>query len=233
MVLTGRRHSRGTIRSLIEAGIPIVEMWEMSDQPIDTVVGFSQRGTGERAARHFAERGARRLGFVGAALDRDYRAADRHAGFVEAALQAGCEEPAAIRLPERASGTAGAEGLARLMAAYPEVDAVLFSNDALALGGLFEAQRKGWAVPGRLKVCGFGDLEFAAATQPALTTIRPPRREIGARIAEILRSRLTLIPQNGPRFAGEDDAEAKSPKQRAGPSGAFDLGFELVVRGSS
>jgi LacI family gluconate utilization system Gnt-I transcriptional repressor len=212
MVLTGRRHSRNTVRALIETRIPVLEMWELSDNPIDTIVGFSQRSAGQMVARHFRERGARRLGFIGAMMDRDYRAADRHAGFVEAAFQAGYDPPAEVRLPDRASAAGGARALAGLIARDPDIDAVFCTNDMLALGCLFEAQRHGWPVPGRLKLCGFGDLEFAAASEPSLTTVRPPRREIGTKIAELLRARLG--------GAQEEDH-------------VFDLGFDLVLRAST
>ena len=44
----------------------------------------------------------------------------------------------------------------------------------LALGVLTEAQSQGIAVPERLAIVGFGDLEFAADLHPALTTEQLP-----------------------------------------------------------
>lgn len=212
IVVTGCRHSRGAMRMLLDADIPVVEMWELSDRPIDTVVGFSQRAAGAAAARHLIERGASRLGFIGAMLGSDYRAGDRRAGFMAAADEEGFAPPAEMHVPEQATAVGGAKALSRLIDAHPDVDAVLCSNDVMALGAVFEAHRRGWRIPDRLKLCGFGDMDFAAATEPALTTIRPPRRAIGVKIAEVLRE----------RFAGAEATET-----------VFDLGFELVVRGST
>jgi LacI family transcriptional regulator, gluconate utilization system Gnt-I transcriptional repressor len=212
MVLTGRRHESDTVRALLTSHIPVIEMWELSDHPIDTIVGFSHRSVGQIVFRHFAERGARRLGFIGAYMDKDYRTADRHAGFVEAALQAGYAAPSEIRLPERASAMGGAHALKQLLARDPKVDAVFCSNDMIALGALFEARRLGLDVPTRLKICGFGDLEFAAACEPPLSTVRPPGREIGLEIAKLLRARLEGTVDGG---------------------GAVDLGVELVPRAST
>ncbi|MCC6867603.1 MAG: LacI family DNA-binding transcriptional regulator [Burkholderiales bacterium] len=212
IVVTGCRHSRGALRMLLDAKIPVVEMWELSDRPIDTVVGFSQHAAGAAAARHLIDRGATRLGFVGALLGSDYRAGDRRAGFRAAAAAAGFAPPAEAHMAEQATAVGGAKALSQLMDAHPDVDAVLCSNDVMALGAIFEAQRRGWPIPHRLKLCGFGDMDFAAATEPALTTLRPPRRAIGARIAEILRE----------RFEGTQATQT-----------VFDLGFELVVRGST
>lgn len=212
IVVTGCRHSREAMRMLLDAQIPVVEMWELSDRPIDTVVGFSQRAAGAAAARHLLERGATRLGFIGAMLGSDYRARDRRAGFVAAAVEAGAANPVEVHVPEQATAAGGAKALSQLLDAHPEVDAVLCSNDVMALGAVFEAQRRGWKIPHELKLCGFGDMDFAAATEPPLTTLRPPRRAIGMRIAELLRE----------RFEGARAAQT-----------VFDLGFELVVRAST
>lgn len=212
MVLTGRRHESETVLALLTSRIPVLEMWELSDHPIDMIVGFSHRSVGQLVLRHFAERGARRLGFIGAYMDKDYRTADRHAGFVEAALQAGYAAPVEIRLPERASAMGGSVGLRELMARDRTADAVFCSNDMIALGALFEAKRLGLAIPDQLKICGFGDLEFATACEPPLSTVRPPGRAIGAQIAELLRARLDGTMDGG---------------------GSFDLGVELVPRAST
>jgi LacI family gluconate utilization system Gnt-I transcriptional repressor len=101
MVLTGRRHEGETDRALLTSHIPVFEMWELSDHPIDVIVGFSHRSVGQLVFRHFAERGARWPGFIGVYMDLDYRTADPHAGFIEATLQAGYQAPAEVRLPER------------------------------------------------------------------------------------------------------------------------------------
>ncbi|KAA2238100.1 LacI family DNA-binding transcriptional regulator [Salinarimonas soli] len=210
IVLTGRHHSKLTLRRLLEAEIPVVEMWELGERPIDMLVGFSHREVGRAVARHFRSRGATRLAFVGAALDRDLRALERGAGFL-AEASAGGTDAVTVSLAERPQVATGAQGLARLLDEQPGVDAAFFSNDVMALGALFECRRRGIAVPERLRLCGFGDLDFAAESVPLLTTVRPPRREIGRRIADALLARF------------EGDA--------SGPA-VLDLGFELIERES-
>lgn len=212
IVLTGRTHSRTTLQHLLAAGIPVVEMWELGDNPIDSLVGFSHRAVGRLAARHLIERGRRRIAFLGAALDEDRRAAQRSAGFAETAQDLARDPPVMHAVAARASAESGGRGLAQLLARYPDVDGIAFSNDALALGALFECQRRGIEVPGRLAILGFGDLDFSAWCTPALSTIRPPRREIGTAVAEHLLR----------RFDGAADAPA-----------TIDVGFELVARAST
>jgi len=211
MVLTGLRHSQRTVRLLRAARIPVVEMWDVSDGPIDIAVGFSHREAGRTMTQYLIEKGRRRIVFVGAIMSSDQRAAQRAEGHREAMTAAGLPVTA-IDLPGRSSVALGGPALADLLARQVEMDALYFSNDVLALGALFECHRRGIAVPSRLSIAGFGDLDFAASCVPPLTTIRPPREAIGRETAAILLA----------RFAGQTHLRR-----------AVDLGFELQVRRSA
>lgn len=212
IILTGRHHSRGTIGKLLAADIPVVEAWEAGEPTIDSIVGFSHREAGRHVARYFLAQGLTRLATVVAAPHLDLRAGQRSAGFRDHLREAAGIDPVDIALPDRPSTEGGGEGLAQALEAEPKLEAVFFSNDMVAMGGLFECQRRGIAVPDQLRICGFGDLGFTASTVPPLSTIRPPRVEIGLRSAAMLLSRIR--------------GEAEPGQQ------VNDLGFEHVVRGS-
>jgi LacI family gluconate utilization system Gnt-I transcriptional repressor len=96
----------------------------------------------------------------------------------------------------------------------PDADAIACSNDVIALGVIFEAQRRGLCIPHHLRVAGFGDLPFSEECIPPLTTIQPRAAEIGVRIAQELMDRTE---------APEADEEPR----------IVDVGFELLVRGST
>jgi LacI family transcriptional regulator, gluconate utilization system Gnt-I transcriptional repressor len=82
---------------------------------------------------------------------------------------------------------AGRAALATLLGAKgPPVGAAAFANDHLACGALLEAQQRGIAVPDRIALMGFGDFAIARQLKPALTTVRPPRYEIGRAAADVL-----------------------------------------------
>ena len=212
MVLTGKVHSRTTRQRLLNADLPIVEMWELGDNPLDTLVGFSHRAVGRAAARHLIGTGRRRMAFVGAAANQDHRATQRGAGFSEALVESGLPAPVVLTMDQRASVEGGSLVIAQVLALHQDVEGVFFSNDALMLGGLFECQRRAVRVPETLGLIGFGDLDFAAWTQPTLSTIRPPRREIGTAVAAHLLHRF------------------RDPHAAAT---TIDVGFDLVPRGST
>ncbi|MBP0597840.1 LacI family DNA-binding transcriptional regulator [Herbaspirillum sp. LeCh32-8] len=216
LVVTGCHHNEATHTLLRQANVPVVEMWETGEQPFDLQVGFSHRAVGEALAAHLHGLGARRIAFIGARMEKDMRAGQRRDGFCDWFKARGIDA-LAINQPVEASPTAGGAALNAALDAMPDLQAVACSNDVMALGVLFEAQRLGIAVPDRLAVTGFGDLPFSQACVPSLTTIEPRASVIGLRIAQELLARLDAEAQ------GEDAPEPK----------VVDVAFELMVRDSS
>jgi LacI family gluconate utilization system Gnt-I transcriptional repressor len=100
----------------------------------------------------------------------------------------------------------------QIMGQQPAVDAIFFCNDDLAQGALLAALRLGIAVPQRVAVAGFNDLTGSDQMLPSLTTVRTPRAEIGTAAAAMLLALMRGDPVASP---------------------CIDLGYELLVRGSS
>lgn len=176
---------------LAAAAIPVVEAWDLVADPIDMVVGFSNREAGAAAARHLIERGYRRLAFIGS---EGGRSAARFAGFCAAAQASGLVKPLFEPLSPLGSMPEAAASFGVLRTRDPQLRAVLCSNDMLAAGVLFECQRLGLAVPGQMAVIGFADLPIAAAVVPTLTTVHVPSHEIGRRAGELLLARMRDLP---------------------------------------
>jgi LacI family transcriptional regulator, gluconate utilization system Gnt-I transcriptional repressor len=213
MVLTGLHHGRATHRMLAGTEQPVVEIWELGPNPIDMLVGFSHADVGRAQTRHLIAEGCRDIAFVGARLGRDRRAAQRSRGYEDTlASHSGLAPPMVIDAGPQGSTEAAACAFVELLSRRPRLDGIVFSNDLLALGALFEAGRRGVAIPEQVAVIGFGDLDFGKSSLPRLSTVRPPGREIGARTAELVLG----------RAAG-----------RPGLPEMTDLGFELVARESS
>jgi LacI family gluconate utilization system Gnt-I transcriptional repressor len=102
--------------------------------------------------------------------------------------------------------------LVELLEKPQQIDAVFFCGDVLAIGALFECQRRGLSVPGRVAIAGFDDFEMATQVVPALTTLEIPRNEIGKIVGRIILGRI----------------EGKS----IGPE-RVDVGFSVVQRAST
>ncbi|HXS62210.1 MAG TPA: LacI family DNA-binding transcriptional regulator [Streptosporangiaceae bacterium] len=64
-------------------------------------------------------------------------------------------------------------------AARPPVAMVAY-DDMSAVAALHAAHRAGWRVPEDLSVVGIDDIQFAAYTNPGLTTVAQPKQRLGA-----------------------------------------------------
>jgi len=200
--LLSRDAAMGQLRRL---DIPIVETWDLTDRPVDMVVGFSHVKVGSAVAGYFLSKGWHR---VGIATADDERAMQRHAGFVSTFGRA---VPTAT-VPAPSTVASGRLALSRLLELEPQLEAVSCSSDGLAQGVLIEARARGIAVPRQLAVCGFGDADIAAATEPALTTVRVDGATIGRKAAQMVLA----------RCRGEAVHER-----------IIDLGFSIVERAST
>jgi LacI family repressor for deo operon, udp, cdd, tsx, nupC, and nupG len=106
----------------------------------------------------------------------------------------------------------GADAAARLLAMPEPPTAIFCFNDEMAMGVLDHAHRVGVQVPRDLSVVGFDDIRFSRYTDPALTTVAQPMREIGEGTVKLL---LAIL--------ADDSAPPPSVK----------LPHRLVVRGST
>jgi LacI family gluconate utilization system Gnt-I transcriptional repressor len=211
VILAGIDQTRHARRLLREAAIPIVQTMEIAETPIDINIGLSHADAGYAAARHLFELGHRKVGHLMA--PRDSRARKRAEGYARAAREFGVE-PIVAAVDEPSSFAIGAKLFAEMMQRQPETTAIFCGNDNLALGALFECQRRGVDVPRDLSIMGYNDLEFSACAFPALSTIATPRYEMARRAAEII---LEIVRGSGER-----------PKTTQ-----IDVGFRVVVREST
>lgn len=214
VILTGIMRSSEGRRRLLASGIPVVETWDLTPDPIDMLVGFSHEDIGRAVAAYLQQRGRRHVASI---HGNDERAVRRHRAFAEAAAALGIggkrnvESPSVV-VPAPTTLGNGRSALSELLERAPETDAVFCSSDLLALGVLTQAQAAGIKIPDDLAVVGFGDLGFARDLHPALTTVRIDGTAIG-RIA----ARLIID-----RIAGRMPSRA-----------VHDVGFSIIERESA
>jgi LacI family transcriptional regulator, gluconate utilization system Gnt-I transcriptional repressor len=187
IVVTGGRHTLRARRMLENAGIPVIETWDLPENPIGHVVGFSNAAAVRGMVDHFVARGLTRIAFIGGDADRDTRGTDRREGFIAAMQSHGLDATRLIAAgPPPISMREGAAAMGRLLDSMPDTQAVIAVSDLSAFGALTECQRRGIAVPGQVWIAGFGNYEIAEVSVPALTSINPYPREIGSQTAELI-----------------------------------------------
>lgn len=216
IVIAGSVHTATTRTLLDRAGIPVVEIWEQPDQPLDRAVGFSNFEVGRAAARHLMALGHRRIGAIGPGSDADlcdHRAEARLRGFASMLREAGLSDALVLRhgLPP-ASFEHGTHAIGALLAQAPDVEAVFAVSDLCAFGALMELKRRAIDVPGQVSLIGFGNFEVGRLCYPALSTIGVDARAIGCATGTMLRALLK-------RDADDSAVEHK-----------VDVGFVLIER---
>ncbi|WP_127144562.1 LacI family DNA-binding transcriptional regulator [Pelagibacterium montanilacus] len=232
VIVSGTHQSKASRQLLERAGCPVVQIMDVSDDPIDRIVGYSHVDAGYAATRHLIEKGYERLAFFTGWMHQ--RAEGRLRGFEQATREAGIYRPDLIfRVEDRVSFDLGSTmagpnrrfgshpfsspGLGRAMLSdaldLPRPpDAVFCNNDILAIGVLFEAHSRGIAVPDQLGICGFNDLDLMAAAHPSLSSLRTLRYEIGFESVQVIRRALDGRP---------DDQKIRN------------MGFEVMARQST
>jgi len=195
IVLTGTDHSPLTRERLRRTKVPIVEIWDLTDQPIDMLVGFSHEAVGIAVARHLLLKDFRRFAILSADDPRGLR---RSLSVIGELKRHDVGDVPMVVLPAPATLQTGREGFVRLLEKdLPEI--IVCSTDTLAQGILAEAAKRGIAIPRDVAVMGFGDLSTAAHVHPSLSTVRIDGASIGRLTAQALLTKLNA--KQAPREA--------------------------------
>jgi LacI family transcriptional regulator len=155
--------------------------------PVSTLA-FDNRGGARRLTGHLTGLGHRRIGYVtGPARHTTTR--HRLEGHRDALAAAGIA-PDTGRLIAHGDydRAAGHRAALELLDREPHLTAVVAANDTMALGVCAGLRQRGLRVPQDVSVAGFDDLPFSVDASPALTTVRLPLREAGARAGRLVMS---------------------------------------------
>ncbi len=74
----------------------------------------------------------------------------------------------------------GHAAMLRILKSGKRPTAVMASNDLTAIGAMGAIHESGLRIPEDISVIGFDDIELSGYTQPALTTVQVPRRELAS-----------------------------------------------------
>lgn len=190
LILTGRSHSPRALEMLKNAGIPIVEIWDLNSSPLDTSVGIAHFDSGYEMGRHLVGLGYRAFGYVGTKHDTANAASRRLDGFTKAVTDGGGSLTRQFCLHDTATFYPGFYGTEQLMATGAAIDCVFYQNDSMAFGGFQYCQKIGLSVPEDFGIAGWGDMPIASILLKRLTSIHVPHLKLGQTAAEAMVARL-------------------------------------------
>ena len=91
-----------------------------------------------------------------------------------------------VTTPETASLQFGRYALTEILQRQPELDAVICSHEDIALGVLFECQRRLLKIPGGIAVACLDGSDNCDQTHPTLTSMRIDYRKMGKDAGKML-----------------------------------------------
>lgn len=192
IVLAGTVHTEAARGLLAAARIPVIETWELAQDPVDSVVGFSNHAAMSALMDHVCRLGYRRPVLAGQFPPGDVRALRRRAAFEEDVARQLPDAPLRVfeMTGENSSLAIGADLFERVRREAPDADLVMFTSDAFAAGAILAANRRGIRVPHELGITGFGGYDLGAHVSPQLATVSVPSAAIGERAGHALIERI-------------------------------------------
>jgi LacI family transcriptional regulator/LacI family repressor for deo operon, udp, cdd, tsx, nupC, and nupG len=178
IIVTSSRVGRLYSSQLDQVQVPIVLINNQEEGKYLYSIAVDDEQGAELAGRHLLEYGHRRIAYIGVP-DRPKSNERRLAGYHAAFEQAGiAPDPDLIFSPD------AADDFQRGQVAFEAIEAarataVFAYNDVIAIGLMTACAQHGVAVPDRLSIVGFDDIEPAVYVNPGLTTIHQPRLKLG------------------------------------------------------
>ncbi|MEU0834840.1 LacI family DNA-binding transcriptional regulator [Streptomyces sp. NPDC005969] len=185
-------------------------------EAVVAALAFDNRGGGRRLTEHLLSLGHRRIGYVAGPMERTTtrHRLEGHRDAMAAAGLYGDDATTEGRLTDAADEDrltvhgpydrrSGYDATLELLRREPEMTAIVAANDTVALGASAAIRDRGLRIPEDISVAGFDDLPFSVDAVPALTTVRLPLFEAGARAGRLAMGRETPPPGGIATIAAE------------------------------
>nr|WP_321455019.1 LacI family DNA-binding transcriptional regulator [uncultured Cohaesibacter sp.] len=187
LVISYDGHTDQAMKLLKTVTVPVVELWEDPENPIQHTVGFSNFKAAYNMTEALVQRGYSKIGFLGEAMDAGTRAGARRRGFQSAMKNVGLDDNRVIQhdiMPISMEGAKQATEV--LLDQYPDIDCIFCVSDPAAFGALSLLQERGIAVPDDIGLCGFGNFEISRFTHPPISTVGVDAAMVGKKAAELI-----------------------------------------------
>jgi LacI family transcriptional regulator len=189
LILLGGVVQRPFIEALQSASVPFVVAGAHAlPLRVNCVMADVARAT-EEAIGHLVASGRRTIGLVNGP-EETTTSVERMRGYRLALAEHGLEyrPDQVVRAEFRAD--AGHAATLQLLAQRPELDALLYPDDLVAMGGLSAIKASGRRVPADLAIIGFYDYDLARFTEPPLSSLHIDMQRIGNMAARRLQMML-------------------------------------------
>ncbi len=177
------------IAKLAKEALPCCVLDQRFDELAVSMAGADHEQGGYEATRHLLSRGYRRIAFLNGSPQYS-GSSSRMLGYRRALEEAGEPVQEELLYTGNYSRSSGYRIAERIAADLGRMDALFAANDRMALGVIQGLRDRGYAMPETLPIVGYDDSDAAQFSEPPLTTVRVPFRELGRQAAEALLERI-------------------------------------------
>jgi len=181
---------RSLLGQLLEHEIPVVQLIRQASDGVTDFAGIDDAAAAREVVGHLVGLGHRNITVAIGPLSSTAQR-DRLLGFREGLRDAGldlADDCVVVGELTREGGYLAAESICETFPGLP--DAVVCGNDMMAIGVIDALIDRGLRVPEDVAVTGFDDVSLASSRLVGLTTVRVPRRRLGAAAIGALISRI-------------------------------------------
>ncbi|WP_326838119.1 substrate-binding domain-containing protein [Amycolatopsis rhabdoformis] len=176
------------INGLVRMGVPTVLVDRIAGRNDVDQVGSENIQAVSSLVEHLASRRHRRIAMITGA--ESAVSEERTLGYRLGLDRAGLRHNPELIASGMSSPGGAARAAAKLLDGWPSPSAIVVGGESMLIGVQWEAHRRGIRIGAELAVVGFGDMAWARAVTPAVTTMAQPISEIGRRAVQLLLARV-------------------------------------------
>ncbi len=182
------------IRNHVPNIVGIDTQWEDIDN-----VGYDHYRVASEAVQHLIDRGHKAIGFIGGSgISRNIKSSQRYRGYYASLHAAGLSVNPDWVIDCAWDENICMEKVSRLIQTKNYPTAFFVASDLMAMAALSSLYNLGISVPSEIAVIGLSNIEISKYSNPPLTTIEIPTKEIGMAAVDLLITRINgykLLPR--------------------------------------
>jgi len=159
------------LQLLQNRGVPYIHIGALKAPLSGFCSGFDNQQAIQLGVQHLLDLEHTKFGMIAGITANNDRARDRVKGSVSLLKKNKIGLAANLIIECPYTIEAARDALKQLLDTEPKLTAIICGNDVLALGALLEASKQGIAVPKKLSIMGFDDLELSRHLMPSLTSM--------------------------------------------------------------
>lgn len=178
LVAFGSQLSTTHFLHINNANIPVVSVASQTNDQANISINCSYEQATYELTQYLISQGKRCIGYIGA-LQGQRLHHQQITGWSRALLKNYLNAEQSVTTPDPASMAYGREALTEILLRQPELDAVICSHESIALGMIFECQRRLIKIPQDLAIACLEGTENSAQIFPSMTSIRFDYHKMG------------------------------------------------------